>query len=413
MTIIEFFDKAAIENVLSALLCGPDRVVYIGDSAKKMNKALAGYRTVLEDRGNPAVLECQAVNKNDLRKIVEVLSAIVEQDGDCVFNLDGGEDLCLVAVGMVAQKYPDRVKLHRFNVRNNTVIDCDADGNNQIQAPVAITVEENIRIYGGAVIYHGQLPEGTRNWEFSGEFCRDVAAAWELCRVDPGAWNSHISLLDRLNSMFSEEDPLHCYIGLERARAVINRFDEAFQEVPALLEKMMRKGLISGLWVGEQEVEFDFKNAQVKRFFSKAGQVLELAVAVAALEAQDGRGEPVYHDVMTGVYLDWDGALAPHGTADVGNEIDVLLMKGAVPVFISCKNGDMDPEELFKLAQVAQRFGAQYAKCVLVATQLDKLGHKGQSIRARAGEMGIQIVDDLTKFPLEQCGKRLRNLWNT
>ena len=41
MTVIEFFDKNAIENMLSALLCQPDKVVYIGSSKKQMANPLS------------------------------------------------------------------------------------------------------------------------------------------------------------------------------------------------------------------------------------------------------------------------------------------------------------------------------------------------------------------------------------
>ena len=41
------------------------------------------------------------------------------------------------------------------------------------------------------------------------------------------------------------------------------------------------------------------------------------------------------------------------------NEIDVMLMRGVVPVFVSCKNGAVKMDELYKLDTVAQRFGGR------------------------------------------------------
>ncbi len=410
MTVIEFFDKDHIENVLSSLLCKPERVVYIGDSAKRMNRAIRNYREVLEVRGIRTNLLCRGVSRNNLGKIVEVLDEIVLEDENCLFNLDGGEDLYLVAAGMVAQKHGNRVKLQRFNVRNGTVTGCDADGNCQTRSSIAVSVEENIRIYGGRVLDNTVIPEGTRIWDFDAAFCRNVEAMWELCRKDTANWNRQVGFLDRLNSMFPENDPRHFYGDLNAAREKISRFDSRFRELRDFLEALENKRLIRDLRIGAETVEFDYLDAQVEQCLSKAGLVLELSMAAAALLARED-GEPVYNDVMTGVYIDWDGDLAPQGTADVGNEIDVLLMKGAVPVFISCKNGTVEQEELYKLRNVADRFGGKYAKCVLIANQIDEMGPKGQAIRARAGEMDIRVLDRLDERDLEGCSEAMKNLW--
>ena len=37
------------------------------------------------------------------------------------------------------------------------------------------------------------------------------------------------------------------------------------------------------------------------------------------------------------------------------NEIDVMMMHGMQPVFISCKNGSVETEELYKLLKTARR----------------------------------------------------------
>ena len=102
----------------------------------------------------------------------------------------------------------------------------------------------------------------------------------------------------------------------------------------------------------------------------------------------------LYSDVKTGVYIDWDGIVYDDGRADVDNEMDVILMDGLIPVFVSCKNGTVDSNELYKLAVVSERFGGKYVRKVLVTTQLDEMGYKAEYIRARAKDMGIRIVEN-------------------
>ena len=96
-----------------------------------------------------------------------------------------------------------------------------------------------------------------------------------------------------------------------------------------------------------------------------------MKVFLAALEAQENDGTKTYNDVMNGVYIDWDGDISTDQNGyDTENEIDVIMMHGMVPVFVSCKNGYVDKDELYKLNAVATRFGGKYAKKVLVATSL-------------------------------------------
>ena len=88
-----------------------------------------------------------------------------------------------------------------------------------------------------------------------------------------------------------------------------------------------------------------------------------------------------------------------------------MLMCGAVPVFISCKNGDVKVEELYKLEAVANRFGGKYAKKVLVITQPEKLGEREEPIRLRAKQMGIRLMVDIDGMTEEELAEELRNCW--
>ena len=85
---------------------------------------------------------------------------------------------------------------------------------------------------------------------------------------------------------------------------------------------------------------------------------------------KDNDGNKLYNDVKVGVLIDWD--TDESDAASTLNEIDVLAMKDTIPVFISCKSGIFDTNELYKLKSVASRFGDDYAKCVLVATSMER-----------------------------------------
>ena len=105
------------------------------------------------------------------------------------------------------------------------------------------------------------------------------------------------------------------------------------------------------------------------------------------------------------VNIDWDGLFSgsKYIFSGTNNEIDVLLMHGATPLFISCKNGDVKMEELYKLHTVATRFGGPYARKMLIASDMDKLDPKTvRALTCRAWDMDIFLVPDAAELSDDQ-----------
>ena len=109
MTIIEFYDKSSIENIAGALLTNADRVIFVGDNHKVMERSIKYYNNILSNRCKNTVLEHITINRNNLFSIVDKLSSIIEKYDDCVFDVTGGEDLCLVAVGILTERYKGKI----------------------------------------------------------------------------------------------------------------------------------------------------------------------------------------------------------------------------------------------------------------------------------------------------------------
>jgi hypothetical protein len=169
--------------------------------------------------------------------------------------------------------------------------------------------------------------------------------------------------------------------------------------------------LISGFTSDKEAFSFTIKNTQISRILSKAGTILELKTFLLAQELQ-GKKQSHFNDVMTGVSIDWDGEVHQYGAEirDTENEIDVLCMKGLLPLFISCKNGAVDEAELYKLGTVAQRFGGGYAKKALVATYIDKKPQQLAYLRQRAKDMDIQLLENVDALDDKEFAKQLKML---
>ena len=80
---------------------------------------------------------------------------------------------------------------------------------------------------------------------------------------------------------------------------------------------------------------------------------------------------------------------------DTKNEIDILLTRDLVPVFISCKNGEIHKEALYELETVADRFGGRYARKFLVASYISTNEESRKYIIQRAKDMNINLICDV------------------
>lgn len=414
MTYIEFFTEDAVDNICSCLVSMPERVILIGSNRKKLKKHAERYHRFFLDRGYDIEFLYKNTNKNHLDKIVELLSEIVEEYDDCVFDLSGGEELMLVAVGIVYHRYRDMdIQLQRINLRSNTLYDCDeGDRTIDIAHLLRLSVEENIRLMGGMVVYESEKHGATYRWDWTADFIDDIRSMWDICRRDVRAWNTQIGVLAAVEALDKQNE------GSLSVNAEINSLDEYLRQlhakytvIPWILNALEEKGLIR-LEDTDHALSLIYKNEQVKRCLTKSGQVLEMYITLSAILAEDKDGEPVYSDVRNGVYIDWDGELHTKQEGfDIENEIDVMMMHGAVPVFVSCKNGAVDIDELYKLHTVATRFGGKYAKKVLVTTALGGKHPAAEYLRLRAADMNIRLLENPQKLNDDDLESALASLW--
>ena len=415
MTYIEFFDTVALRNVSACLTYTPDRVVYIGDSSKVMNAHISNYRKVFEERGCNIEFIPRTVARSNLDKVVELLSELVETYDDCVFDITGGDEILSFALGVVFERYPDRnIQIHKFNIRNNMVYDCDMDGTTIYKEPPQISVQENVRIYGGDIVYGDSCGSETYKWDLSPIFCEDINTMWDICKNDVRYWNTQIGVFYAAETVGTVSglvtsvscDVLEKYMAQRKIKYV---FDDD------IIGCLLRNGLITVFdKASDGTLTIAYKDEQVKRCLNLAGLVLELKIFICAVGLRDKKGKLVYNDALNGVVIDWDGELHNDSEEfyDTRNEIDVLLMHDTVPVFISCKNGAVSVDELYKLETVASRFGGQYSKKVLVSTALESLGEAGKYIRQRAIDMDIEIIENIQTMDDEKLESKLKNLWS-
>ena len=420
MTYIEFYVNDAIENICACLAQIPDRVILIGDNNKRLERKKALYKKLFEARGHIIDYDCVSVNKYNLYDIIAKLAALIEKYDDCEFGLTGGEELYFVALGILFERYPQKkLQMHRFNIRNGTIYDCDNDG--QVISvsngtTVALTVEENIEIYGGSISANSGISTPVHRWTWDDELSDDICTMWDICRANPREWNIQIGIiaaaLEIHDTQSNNSDSLSLSISLPLSSEQMDAVHiQALQDMK-LLRKLRSKGLLTAFSISQSELNLTFKNSQIKYCLSKAGQVLELMVYFSAMTAREKDGTFTYYDVMNGVQIDWDRL--EHGemnNTDTVNEIDVLMMHGMVPIFVSCKNGRIEIDELYKLNTVARKFGGQYAKMILIASSLDTESPYGHTLKQRAHDMGIVLIHNMQEFDCSAMKAEIRTIY--
>ncbi len=416
MTYIEFFDRIASENISACLTYVPDRVIYIGNDSKVIKRHIANYQKVFLARGYNIEFLYRTVSKSNLDNAVGVLSEIIETYDDCVFDISGGEEILILALGVVYSKYPDKnIQIHKVNVRNNTVYDCDKDGTTIYKDTPTLSIDENVKIYGGEVSYGDIDEQKTYKWDLSSDFLKDIELIWTICKGNVRLWNMQIGVLEGAEEVGScRENELTTVASRVALEQYLIRHRSKYKIVRGIISYLLKNGLITYFNEDETTITITYKNKQVKKCLTKAGQALEMKIYTVAKAVTEKDGTAVYDDVLNGVVIDWDGEFHDEKVEkeyDTENEIDIMMMHDIVPVFVSCKNGIVKADELYKLNTVAQRFGGQYSKKVLVATSISDFGEQGEYLRQRATDMNIKLLEGVQNLDDAELEKKLKHLW--
>lgn len=142
---------------------------------------------------------------------------------------------------------------------------------------------------------------------------------------------------------------------------------------------------------------------------SKAGNILEVYTYMLLHELSKENPD-LFCDKRMGVCADWDGKLIPKQKSGTRNEIDLIVTKNTVPIFISCKHGEVLKEALYELQTVAEHYGGKYAKKVLITADLGSSFTKRDSFLKRARDMGITVIYQVHRMAEETFKQRLSEM---
>ena len=241
-----------------------------------------------------------------------------------------------------------------------------------------------------------------------------VSKMWNICREDPGLWNARLKVMSCIEKYFTSD--LGVFFDTETLKERLEEENIKYVEIESFLKQIYHSDWIDYLIINGDEYSYFYKNEQLKKCLTKAGTILELKVYITALNVKDKDGYSYFNDALCGVHIDWDGVF--HNREDIekdtANEIDVVLTKGIVPIFISCKNGEIKEDELYKLETVADRYGGKHVKKVLISTYFGNKGYEStEYLRQRAKDMKISFIEGVhnidNDIQFEKMLKKLKN----
>lgn len=400
MTLIKCFTVSHIDNITACLRLRPEKMIMVGE-ADEMNQPIGRYRNLLQRRGQHTEITACNVQDKDFEDICGVLNSLVKQEADCVIDLTGGDASVILAVGAVLagldQSARQRIRVEKYDHDANAVLDYMHDNRRIPYHPIGLTAEELVALHGGAVHPDSYQPP----LDYS---IQALEALWDVVSSDPKAWNRGITQLNEFESR--SDSKTQVYLPLAYLRDSISNFNQKEVIVRDLLEKLQQCGVIHGNF-GINGMEYTYADSLMRYCTLMAGNVLEVKTILEGRAVQEN-GEPFFSDCRMGVNIDWDGIVhdPEEQIPETRNEVDAVLMHGVTPLFVSCKNGKIGEEELYKLHTVAHRFGGPYAKKMLIATELDqKSPVANRAFIQRAWDMHIYLVTDAADLTREEWSR--------
>lgn len=388
---VEFYSEEPIENVMAMIKYRPEKIIFLGHKDNMITKKIHDIMDFRDSKCPDTELEFVEVPKDNLNGAIDILTTIIRENPDVRFELTGGSELILIALGCITARM--NVSKLRIDPFTGKEIDIYGDMVTTSEYHYNIGIAEDIILHGGALT---SQTGSYSDWKFTDEFRNDIRTLWDICRHYKTNWNKYCSVIDELRKNTPKQQEGH-------EELIRSQLGDALH----LLNDLREAGMLRDYTEHGKRISFRFKNSMIKRIIGKAGNILELHVYEVA--TRDGY---LFSDAIIGAHIDWDGEIHDfeHPGYDTMNEIDVILMKNVCPIFISCKNGKVGGNALHELETVSRKFGGKYARKALVLGKQCDDTTGTQYFKQRARDMHIWVIDGVFYMSDEQLLNKLKRI---
>lgn len=365
-TLIEYYDKDVLKNIMGPLTLHPDKVIFLYDSGMQDMTAFRALHTCFKRHIPHITLERYPVDILSMDKIYRKTAQVIENNENCFLELTGGSELMVIAGFRAGMEKGAR--LIHTDLVHNRITDLLTD---ETVAPTAtLSLEDFVDARGACFIGESHRPPEPARFD----------AIWEMARYlfrHLEEWKHTCSYLQTVAARYLPHE-----VYMDSKELIYMKNGKKTYPDKAILKEFQRLGFLKNLVMDGERVRFSFCSVDDRQYCAGYGVWLELYVYIAAKKSG------VFDDVKLGTMIDWN---AYDGVVVAGNEIDVILMEQSLPVFISCKLRSADTAALNELLIAKKRVGGWFSKGVMVTFSREKAENSGTYKRAQ--ELGIELLD--------------------
>lgn len=370
MILIEIYDKEDLrKNIYAALCLRPDEVFFLHDLQTDPDH-LDGLSRFLSKKCPQMKIHRIPVDFADFEALRHAVEEIAKDKRQKAYlEVCGGDELANIYIkDICTQRGIDIIAIQE---EQKTLLRWEKDGihRKKIELP-SLRFQEILHLHGG------DISEFCHSCPEDGQLDSIISTA-EYVFANLKQWNKTNKYIQRCISHGYFVDALTVSAPLN----IGGRYDSVYGNT-SMMRHLEKAGFFKLLLVEPRRLYFQIRNHFAKEVLITTGSWLEMYIYATAKKSG------LFSEVYQSVQIDWDGKPLPY---NVINEIDVILMKDNIPVFISCKmTTHPAAESLNELAVYAEEFGGQDAVKVLATTAevpADSVCFQ------RCMEMGIRVID--------------------
>ena len=386
-TLIEIFDSKQYENIISSVYSdGISKIIYIGTEDTMTKEKIRNIRNFFKNLNYGVPLEFFQVERDNTDSVISVLESILESNRNCILDVTGGEDVLLVSAGIVAQKHS--LPIIRTDAKSGQFSVLHGNADNFKQKKTNLEISDFITLQGGKI----RSLQHIKGFSKSDE--DDIKSLFLVNSADCEAYSIFCNFVSEFVSV---DKSVICF----KENEIKKKNEHLIKAITNTLELLFKYSLLEKQSSDSDYLCFRIKSKIISVCLKKSGNLLEYYTALALTKIKD-----LFDDICVGTTIEWNDN---NIRSETQNEIDVLAVSSNIPVFISCKNGDVKKESLYELDTVSRNLGGAYSKKILVCTHIsNNLSSRTHFIK-RARDMGIRLIYDTHKNSFTEFMNYLRN----
>lgn len=362
MILIDFFDTDLINTLVPVKTLKPDKVYFLLDNRKENDREIKAVAEAIYAWGHVKEIYYYPVDIYNMQDVRERLAEIWQTVGEeqVYMEFSGGSEL-MIAAGFEACREKEAIPTY-----------VDIPGERMINM---LTGEELMKVnhislddYFGAI--GAKRLDDSRSLPRPAEYERICKMA-EAIFTRITDWHA---LQEYISKHISYDGWYDSFKVPEKLTYNGKRINSTF-----LMGKFRDYGFVEEMETGV----YRFLDVRYQQYMVNYGIWLEMYIYIKALEFFD--------EAYLGVVIDWKKDKAMD-TQD--NEIDVLVMRKSMPIFISCKMKKPGNYDVYEVGYLATRMGGENARSIMATTyEIGREDPWGTGIYGRLNKMNVGLVE--------------------